>query len=105
MDPYADLLNHRRHLTPPSGAVDQLEQRVMAQLDQLPSVRRRQRIMVGSALLVGAVLMFVMIAVIRPRAKSTPPPDFIESIVMLDNHVCIWLEIANPNSRNGHSHE
>jgi hypothetical protein len=105
MDPLNDLLGRQRHLTPPSGAQDRLEQRVMAQLDRLPLARRRQRIRVGSALLFSAVVALVMIAVIRPRAKSVPPPDFIESVVILDNHVCIWLEIANANTQNGRSHE
>ena len=105
MDPYTDLLNQQRKLTPPSGVVDQLEQRVMARLDHLPRERRRKLTIVGGASLCCALVILVVLVAIRPRAKPSRPPDFVESVVLLDDHTCIWLDRTESNHQRGHFHE
>ena len=105
MDPYTDLLNQQRQLTPPSGAIDRLERRVMARLDRLPAERRRRRLMLSGASLCGALILLVAIIALQPRVERVTPPDFIESVVFLGDHTCIWLERADVHPRNGLAHE
>jgi hypothetical protein len=105
MDPYTDLLRQQRTLSPPPGAVDTLEQQVMARLDHVPKERRRRLALVGGVSLCCVLLLLVVFDMNRPRADRAKRQDFVESIVILDNHVCIWLNMTQPNLRSGHFHE
>jgi hypothetical protein len=97
MDPYNDLLKRARHVAPPEGTVDRLEQRVMAGLERLPIARRRKRILISGATLGCALVLVAVVGLFRPTLRPTKSPDFVESVVILDNHVCIWLEVADKN--------
>jgi hypothetical protein len=105
VDRLSDLLNQQRQLTPPTGAVDRLEQQVMAQLDHLPNLRRRRIVIVGGAALSFAAVVLVALLGTRPAPPRSPSSDFVESVVVLDNHVCIWLEIADHNPPKRIAHE
>ena len=105
MDPFNDLLNGQRRLSPPPDAVVQLERHVMARLEQLPRLRRRKRILAGSAALVCVVMAVVALVVNRPRVTTMAPPDFTESVVIMDKLICIWLEPADSPSQRGRAHE
>ena len=104
MDPLADRLKQQRQLNPPPGAVNELEQAVMARLDRLPGERRRKRMSVAGVTLGCALVLLLTLVLIRPRVHVSKPPDFLESVVILDDHVCIWLETAGTISPNGRSH-
>jgi hypothetical protein len=105
MNPVNDLLKGQRRLTPPPVAVEQLERQVMARVGQWPRLRRRRHIIAGSAALGCVVMVIVTLVMTRPCAVSATPPDFTESVFVLDNHICIWLEPADSPSRIGHRHE
>src|SRR5512147_1535258 len=105
MDPFADQLNRQRHLTPPPDAVHKLEQRVMGELDGVRIGRRRAPILILSASMCCTIIVLAMLIFIRPSGKPATSPDFVESIVILDDHTCIWLERAESVQPSGQPHE
>lgn len=74
----------------------------MRDIDSLPAKHRRTRLLValGTGLL-GVALFLVLM----PHRKPHPAAniDYIESVVIMDDHVFIWLEPAN--NKQGADHE
>jgi hypothetical protein len=105
MDPLNDLLHQQRHIVPPSGAARRLEEQVMSELGRLPQKRRRKLAFAGGASLALVLALLVVLAVHRPPLPRPVPSDFVESVVLLDGHVCIWLEEPAAKPPQGSAHE
>ncbi len=103
MDRYTEILRQQRGLEAPFGTVDQVEQQVMSRLARLPAERRRRRTLVAATLI--GVLFLVVLFVHRPHPRPASPPEFIESVVILDDHVAIWLEVPNAGTGRSTGHE
>lgn len=72
------------------AVLDKLEQDVMRGIDRLPAKRRRRNILLalGSGILAAALLLVLA----PPSAEVTQRRDYIESVVITEDHVFIWLE-------------
>lgn len=89
----SEFRREQSSLTPPQEIRIQLEQQVMRGIDELPAKRRRKRLALtlGSGAL--AVLLFIVFSPQRTQV-AVVNTDYVESVVILDDHVCIWLEPA-----------
>lgn len=90
MDPLHDFLNRARREAPDPARLTRLEARTMAALAEA----RPSRLRAGFALAVagGLVAIFAALFVTRDTPPRPAPPDFVESVVIVDGHTCIWLE-------------
>ncbi len=81
----------RMSVTPPPDLRIQLEQEVMRGIDRLPHLRRRRNtiISLGAAAL-AAILFIVPTRYSSQSAKENT--DFLESVIVSDDHVFIWLD-------------
>lgn len=104
MNPYDDLLKRQRNTAPPPGASEQVEQLVMARIARLPDERRRRRIVLTAVSMLCSLTLVVLFAT-RQKPEHAGPPDFIESIVILDDHICIWLDTPTQGTASGTTHE
>jgi hypothetical protein len=105
MDPLNELLNRQRHISPPADAARRLEEQVMSELGRLPQKRRRKLAFAGGASLALVLALLVVLAVNRSPLPRPVRSDFVESVVLLDDHVCIWLEAPAAKAPQGSAHE
>ena len=89
--------------SPSSGrtpAERRIEHTVLRQIGKRSPGQRSRRMM--SLRLAGAGVLVVVFAAVFLRSGRTPvplhTPDFTESVLLLDDHVCIWLEPVNGNA-------
>jgi hypothetical protein len=95
MNRLREFQERHRGLSVPDSVAAALEEAVM---NQVPTERFRSRRTSGRVLIVGllafATLVVVMV-VLRPEPRPSRAPTSTESVMILDDHVCIWLEPAN----------
>jgi hypothetical protein len=93
MTTFSEFKKARKSLAPPQGMVSKLEDGVMQDVDRLPRKHRRRKIMLaaGSALL-ATVLLFVLTPHQTQKTANRVNTDFTESVVIMEDHVFIWLE-------------
>jgi hypothetical protein len=92
MNDLNDRLQRERELSVPPHLTSEVERAVMRRIrGKSPGQRTRRR---SFELAVAGVLAVVFAVVIfRNGRRSAPPaPQFTESVILLDDHVCIWLE-------------
>ena len=93
MNDLNDRLRRERELAVPPHLTSEVERAVMRRIrGKSPGQRARQR---SFELALAGVLAAVLAVVILRRGRELPPPpspQFTESVILLDDHVCIWLE-------------
>ena len=92
-----DILRRRRELPVPSHLNAEIEHAVLRRIgNRSPGQRARRTV---SLRLAGAGVLVVMLAAVFLRSGREPAPptavQFTESVLLLDDHVCIWLEPVN----------
>lgn len=95
-----DHLRRERERPVPSHLNAEIEHAVLRQIGKRSPGQRARRVM--SLRLAGAGVLVIVLAAVflrsgRPPAPL-PTPDFTESVLLLDDHVCIWLEPVNGNA-------
>jgi len=89
-----DFISRQRRVSPPAGRAADMERAVMSRITQ--GLRAQPRIRLRAALAGGLVfacaLTLIIVVSLSNREPVRPQPDFTESVVILDGHVCIWLE-------------
>ncbi|MBU1936208.1 hypothetical protein KKG05_02335 [bacterium] len=91
-----DFFAKQRRVSPPDSVADDVEQAVMSHVRKhRPSRISHPRRFVAATL--GIVVVLALIGTFVQRDVSTAIPakknlEFVESKIILDNHVAIWLE-------------
>ena len=73
----------------------------MRDIDALPARHRRRRLLIATGAGVCAALLFLVLAPLR-KPPTMAGGDFIESVVIMEDHVFIWLEPATSKSVTKH---
>jgi len=93
-----DTLEKQRALRPPEALSAEIERAVMRRVfSSRPATSpafRRSLALAATAAAVGVVLVILSLPHLSPHA---PEAAFVESVILLDDHVCIWLEPAAPS--------
>ncbi|RPH93866.1 hypothetical protein EHM69_09080 [candidate division KSB1 bacterium] len=84
-----ESLMHARHETPPPGLTTDLERSVMQRIGKPRSVIKPISLTVAATVVTAALILAIFRSPVRPQ---TPAPQFVESIFVMDDHICIWLE-------------
>jgi hypothetical protein len=99
MSQWNDLLRRERELSVPPHLSTEIERAVLRRIEKRTPGQRARRIM--SLRLAGAGVLVVVLAAVFLRSGREPAPpaavQFTESVLLLDDHVCIWLEPVNGN--------
>jgi hypothetical protein len=99
MEPLDDFLEKQRNLAPPESRTSDIERYVLRRLAPQPS--RRARFSIAFAV-TGLCVIAMLVVLSLPKfraASSARQPDFVESVVLLNDHTCIWLESVTVPSR------
>ena len=85
-------LRRERELAVPPHLTSEVERMVMRRIrGKSPGQRARRRSF--ELALAGALTVVLAVVIFRDGRRSVPPaPQFTESVILLDDHVCIWLE-------------
>lgn len=92
MNDLNERLRRERELAVPPHLTTEVERVVMRRIGgKAPGQRARQR---SLELALAGLLTVVLVAVfLRDGRRSAPSASqFTESVILLDDHVCIWLE-------------
>jgi hypothetical protein len=94
MNDLSDCLRRERERAVPPHLALEVEQQVMRGIGgKTPGWRSRRRTLLLAT--VTGILTIVLAVVILRYGRGLPPPpapQFTESVILLDDHVCIWLE-------------
>jgi hypothetical protein len=92
-----DALQRGRDTVPPPQFTTEIEHAVMRHVHRRSPGMRTQRMF--RLQLAGAGVIVVLLAVVFLRSGREPAPQhapqFTESVILLDDHICIWLEPVN----------
>ena len=105
---FQGFLDQQRHSVPPSSCRESVERHVMSRLTESRGRRKGNRARFLSVTLAIVVASTIGITLLRndemPR-RSHVNASYVESVIILDDHVCIWLEPINPPTKENLSHE
>jgi hypothetical protein len=102
MNDLNDRLRHERELPVPSHLTTEVERAVMQVISgKSPGWRARRRAFELAAASVLAVVLAVVVLRSGRELPPSPAPQFTESVILLDDHVCIWLEPVDDVSGKG----
>ncbi len=92
MNRLEDALTRQRAIRPPEVLSIEVERAVMRRVltSRMTAPRARQWSLTLAA--VAAVGIVFITTSLPRRAPVAPPAAFVESVILLDDHVCIWLE-------------
>jgi hypothetical protein len=93
MNDLSDRLRRERELSVPPHLTTEVERMVMRRIrGKSPGQRARQRSL--ELALAGVLTVVLAVVILHDGRRSAPPsaPQFTESVILLDDHVCIWLE-------------
>jgi hypothetical protein len=91
MDPLDDFLKRQRRVTPPESRARDIERQVMARLPRENARRVRFRAAFAVAGSITLAICGVLLLEHRP-AQRAAQTDFTESVVLVGDHACVWLE-------------
>lgn len=102
MNRLEDTLTSQRAIRPPDALPFEVERAVMRRVltSRMAAPRARQWSLALAAL--AAVGIVFLTTSLPRRAPVAPPAAFVESVILLDDHVCIWLEPTNGVSGSAH---
>lgn len=94
MNDFHDAMRRGREASPPPLFAAEIEHAVMRHVHRhSPGARAKRRFRLQLA---GAGVVVVLLAAVFLRSGREPvpqpSPQFAEFVILLDNHVCIWLE-------------
>ncbi|MBU1985259.1 hypothetical protein KJ815_12730 [bacterium] len=96
MNRMEDTLRNLQSLTPPSRLSAEVERAVMNRVlrERTAGSAARRVAVIGA---VSLAVLFLVLTISLPR-KPIPiahQAEYVESVILLDDHVCIWLEPVN----------
>lgn len=96
MSRFEDALDRQRMVRPPEALSSEMERAVMPRVltsrIAAPTARRRS---LAAAAACAAIVIALIVTSFPHRQPTHPPVAFVESVILLDDHVCIWLEPTN----------
>ena len=102
MKPPDDLIEKLKHISAPASIASDVERSVMSRILKKHPFRlfylRRSLAYAAGIVIVCIIAVSSLYRDGFRRIPKDKPPQFVESRIILDNHVCIWLEpIENSN--------
>ena len=102
MKPPDDLIEKLKHISAPPSVANDVERSVMSRILKKYPFRlfylRRTLAYTAGIVVVCVIAINLLNRDGFRRIPKDKPPQFVESRIILDNHVCIWLEpIENSN--------
>jgi hypothetical protein len=100
MNDFHDALWRERELSVPPHLTSEVERVVMRGIgSKSPGWRTRRRVFELAAASVLVVVLAAAVLRSGRRVRLSPAPQFTESVILLDDHVCIWLEPVETGRR------
>ncbi|MFH1010499.1 MAG: hypothetical protein V1784_04605 [bacterium] len=87
-----DYQDRHRNLSVPDSVAANLEQAVMNRLRTERFRSRRTPSRVAALGLCSAVAFVIAMVIFRPEPAPPPVSAYVESVMVLDDHISIWLE-------------
>jgi hypothetical protein len=101
MSKLGDYQERQRNLPVPDSAAVHLESAVMSRLPSERSHKRRRPGGVMALVFCGAAMVMIAVFIFRPQPKPPAARAYVESVIYLDDHVCIWLEPVEKPANGG----
>ncbi len=93
MNKREQFLERQRQLDPPSSLRHDIERSVMAEVRRhRPAPHYRRTAVVGFATILAVAAGVLILRSHREQPLQLCDAQFVESTIILDDHVCIWLE-------------
>jgi hypothetical protein len=105
---FQGFLDRQRRSVPPPSSRESVEQSVMSRIMEGHGIRKGVRVRWISA--IAAIILCSLVAIMLFRKSDTsvrlrPKESYVEFVLILHDHTCIWLEPIAPAKKENLSHE
>jgi hypothetical protein len=102
------FLDQQQHAVPPPSCRESVERYVMSRLTESRGRRKGNHarfLSITLAIIIASTIGIMLLRNDEMSRRSHPNASYVESVIILDDHVCIWLEPINPPTKENPSHE